>query len=263
MGKDKRIADFPGISQANVVALSRIGLLTATDLLNADYERLAVVLDDFDEAARLVREARKAGDVRKAKEATPPPPVPLASHPASAPAQRSTIRIGTSGSGSRTKNQSAAGAGVVGQALTLAATGIQDGPDWRASLSRQLHAVRLLLDNEGTPQEISAALLLDAIESSTGSDAGRLGAELEALLEECIALRAVPALPSGKLPRYYLEMAAKATLSARRVCAAALLASGLNRPDRAELLAEALLAGESDPIVNSLGGPMETVRDAA
>jgi hypothetical protein len=265
MAKDKRIAEFPGISQSAIVALSRIGILTASDLINADYERVAVVLDDFNEAARLVREARKFLEARaKAKEAPTPPAPPAPQHIASSPvasAPRSSIRIGSSGSGPRHKSQPQQSTAVVGQALSLAAGAIQDNADWRQDLLRRLDGVRALLEHDAKPVEVAAVLLLEGVEAGT-VEAGQLGGELETLIEECVSLRAVPTLPSGKVPKYYTEMAAKASDSARRVCAALLTAAG-GGGDGAERLAEALLAGEPDPVVDRVEALFGRGRQAA
>ncbi len=261
MAKDKRIADLPGISQAAIVALSRIGLLTATDLVNADFDRIAVVLEDFNEADRLVREARKTADLRKGKEA-PTTPGPLSS--VSVPTPRTAVRVGTSGAGSRNqKNQSAASASVVGNALTLAATSMHEGADWRATLLRRMESARFILEYDGSANEVAAVLLLEAAESEALGDEARLGPELDSLLEECISLRAVPTLPSGRPPRYYLEMAAKASLAARRVCAADLLSGGMAESDRLPLLIEALLEGEGDELVARLTETPDGRRKAA
>lgn len=61
MAKDKRINDIPGISGAAIVQLTRIGIETIHDLLHADFDRVAYVLEDYKEATRLITEAQKVG----------------------------------------------------------------------------------------------------------------------------------------------------------------------------------------------------------
>jgi hypothetical protein len=69
-------------------------------------------------------------------------------------------------------------------------------------------------------------------------------------------------LPTGALPRYSLQMAAAASLPARRVCAVELLAGGDDR-GRADLLAAALLEGEEDSLVSRVADLPSVVRRAA
>src|SRR5262249_30514401 len=55
--------------------------------------------------------------------------------------------------------------------------------------------------------------------------APRFGQAVESLLDDCTALRAVPMLPSGKPPRYYMDMARESSRESRRICAAHLIAA--------------------------------------
>jgi hypothetical protein len=141
-----------------------------------------------------------------------------------------------------------------------------DGPEGRITLERRLASVGALLAYESTQLEILAALLLEQAEAGKLSEiAEAVPEELESLLEECISLRAVPTLPSGKLPKYYMEMAAAASQSARRVCAALLLAGrhhGSPHP-RDAMLANALATGDDDPLVADVVGEGHSGRDAA
>jgi hypothetical protein len=264
MAKDKRIAELPGISSSAMVALSRLGLLTCSDLLNAEFDQVAVVLDDFNEATRLLREARKFADTKKERNApSQSTPSPLANGNAQV-AQRTPMRVGTSApSGGKMNKAHSSGANVVGKALTMAATKIDEAGEWRSDLQRRLGAVQVLLEHEGTPLEVAGALLLQPAESGElGRDGVNLGDELDQLIEECISLRAVPLLPSGRMPRYYLEMAKSVSLTARRVCAAVLLSGGESQ-DRAALLGEALLAGEQDELVEKVDRFIDAARRAA
>lgn len=275
MAKDKRIADLPGISQANIVALSRMGLLTATDLINADFDRISVVIEDFNEAARLVKEARRSSEPRKKNEAPASPaspgtiaiPVPRTAARSSTPVagQRpsSTMRTNhTSQTNHSGQSNQSGPAGALSRALAIAAGSVGEGPDWKRHLSRRLEAARLLLENDGSADEVAASLLLEGYENGSLREDDSLGQELSSLLEECVALRAVPVLPTGALPRYYLQMASAASTAARRVCAAELLAGGDDR-GRADLLAAALLEGEEDPLVSRVADLPKTIRRAA
>ena len=52
MAKDKhRIGEIAGISPAAVVGLNRIGIVTIHDLLHAEFDRVAYIVDDYNEAA--------------------------------------------------------------------------------------------------------------------------------------------------------------------------------------------------------------------
>lgn len=57
--KEKRINELSGISGISVVQLTRIGIVTVADLLAADFDRVAYVLEDYKEATRLVAEAQR------------------------------------------------------------------------------------------------------------------------------------------------------------------------------------------------------------
>jgi hypothetical protein len=76
----------------------------------------------------------------------------------------------------------------------------------------------------------------------------------------------VPLLPSGKLPRYYIDMAKAASGAARRVCAAYLLES--DRRGQAEwharMLVQGLTAGEPEELVTLAQRTVQPVaREAA
>src|SRR4051812_4454455 len=59
MAKDKGIGELSGIAPAAVVGLTGAGIVSAGDLVAADFDRVAYIVDDYNEAARLVREAAK------------------------------------------------------------------------------------------------------------------------------------------------------------------------------------------------------------
>src|ERR1043165_6442236 len=59
MAKDKKINDLPGISQAALMGLNRSGIVTVNDLVAAEFDKVAYLLEDDNEAARLLKEARR------------------------------------------------------------------------------------------------------------------------------------------------------------------------------------------------------------
>jgi hypothetical protein len=129
----------------------------------------------------------------------------------------------------------------------------------------------ILAAHGGSESELAAAVLVELGEAGAVSAEeveSRCGAGLVALLEECGSLRAVPVLPSGKAPKYYLEMAAGASREARRVCAA-LLAAAADTAETAggqwhgRLLLEALESGGPDELVAVARTKMDSGRRAA
>jgi hypothetical protein len=147
------------------------------------------------------------------------------------------------------------------------------GAEARAVLARRFEVASIILSTGGSEAEIAAAVLLDAAEAGTVSPddvANRCGAPIETLIEECASLRAVPMLPTGKTPRYYLEMARGASREARRVCAVHLLlaarSGGAGLPGGqwyARILAEALEAGGPDELVSQARAEVEGMKKAA
>src|SRR5262249_22320452 len=118
------------------------------------------------------------------------------------------------------------------QAMAALAAGLSLSGDaaaeGRATLARRLSAAAMLIDDGGPQREAMACALLESAEGGNmGPDdlSARYGPGIGDLIEECTALRAVPMLPTGKAPRYYLDMARSASREARRVCAAHLLAT--------------------------------------
>ena len=271
MAKDKRIGELPGISAAAAEGLSRIGVVTIQELLAAEFDRVAYVVDDYNEAARLLREAKKlaeaGGSRRSTRNSQPEPHVPSPLSPTPAPTTTRThhLRAGTQPHPQQPSQPSAAGAGSAALAQAMAAlahslslTG-EDATRNRAVLARRMSATAVVVDDGGSESELMACALLEAVEagSMAAEDlARRFGQTVAELVEECTALRAVPMLPTGKPPRYYLEMARTATREARRVCAAHLLATLEDGPASlpggawyAQLLLEGLEAAGPDELV--------------
>ncbi len=260
MRADALINDLPGISPSAVVNLSRLGITTISDLVKADFEQVSVVLDCFNEGSRLVAEAKNflAGGSDGAPSA--------ASNWTATPAR------------SEPEPESEPSWPGVHEAMPVAAAGLNlSRPEDRGALVRRLASVTLLLEHGLGEDAVVASLFLEAVESGSeeaNQTIGRLGPGAAALLEECVQLRAIPMSPSGRLPRHYLEMAAKASRGARQVCAAhqlVLLRSAFDQPGRASgvladgpavvwysrLLAEALAAGGKDGLVGRLMSTVE------
>lgn len=275
MAKDKRISELPGISDSAVVGLNRIGVLTAQDLLAADFDRVAYIVDDYNEAARLVREARKIATGehstrRGVKHPEAVVPGPLTGTVAPSP------RAKTGPALAPTVSPAPQGAeAMIGAALWLAARGLAlAGPEaaaGRAALGRRLNIAGLLLEHGAGEAEVATAVILEPAEAGLvppDEIGSRFGVVVEQLLEECAGLRAVPMLPSGKLPRYYLEMAKDASREAKRVCAAHVLVGmhgqgGSSAGRSAHLLVEALGAGDPDELVQRAQAALAEERRAA
>jgi hypothetical protein len=270
MPKDKKISELPGITQAAVMGLSRSGFMTVTDMVNADFDKIAYLLEDYNEATRLLKEARRIVDHQQSRrsrhhaESAPGPapeiPAPLTQRVVSdhvpeaervrpEPARPSKpLRI-PAPPPSESPFQ---------QALSFATRGLNiDEPAGRNAAAKRLSVAGLLLRYGASDSDIIAALILEPAESgaiSADDAAARFGPKVERILEECASLRAVPLLPSGKLPRYYLDMARSASLSARRVCAAFVpylseAPNGVSPQLYARLLCEAVEAGGPDELI--------------
>jgi len=302
MAKDKKISDLPGITQAAVMGLSRSGIVTINDLVAAEFDKVAYLLEDYNEATRLVTEARRIAEHQNSRRSRggpqsgqgqqptqPPPEIPApltqrivsdTSSPEPTPhrpmepgrfARPQLLRI--------PPPPAPSGDSPLQLAMAIATRGLNlsDSPgvghdESRAILAKRLSVAGLLLRYGASGADVIAALVLEPAESGAiGADevASRFGPKVERTLEECASLRAVPMLPSGKLPRYYLDMARAAPLSARRVCAAFLPylnegPHGVSASAYARLLCEALEAGGHDELIAACRNAMESgIRAAA
>lgn len=271
------ITELPNISNVAVVALNRLGIVTISELLAADYDRVSVVLESFDEATRLIKDAKAR---LRSEGGTPPRKVDkrTSTHSSSQPPPPPATQ------GFPSPNE-----GALSRAFAYATRGLLiagDDPGHRAALSRRLAVATLLLAQNAGEDETIAGLLLEPAEA--GADprelAGNFGPGVGQILEECAGLRAVPVSPSGQLPRYYLDMARGASRSSRRVCAADLLCrvrataenpaaaarawggmfdSPTAAARYAAILGEALESGGPDPIVAQLRPAIERLRRSA
>lgn len=304
MAKDKKINELPGITQAAVMGLNRSGIVTLTDLVAAEFDKVAYLLEDYNEATRLVTEARRMVEQQQHKRGRhaanspapqPPPeiPAPLAQKVIDSEEQRAhesrdrqdsrearlhESREARANDPTRfarpqllripapppndTPFQHALAVATRGMSITES-TGNDES---RALLAKRLSVAGLLLRYGASGHDVIAALILEPAESgqiSADEVAQRFGPKVERTLEECASLRAVPMLPSGKLPRYYLDMARAAPLSARRVCAAFLPYMtdghhGVSATAYARLLCEALEAGGHDELIAACRSAMES-----
>jgi hypothetical protein len=290
MAKDKRIGELPGISAAAVVGLNRVGVVSMHDLLAAEFDRVAYVVDDYNEAARLVKEAKRLCEPGK-RSREPQVPSPLSPTPAPSNTRahhRATTNtmnaplVATPPAASSPPAATPAPehhttSATLAQALASLAQGLSLSGDLadqsRATLARRMAAAAALLAHGGTEPELTACALLEAVESGAlppENIAPRYGQTVDHLLEECTALRAVPMLPTGKPPRYYMDMAKNASRSSRRVCAAHVLAM-FNSPGaapggnwHARMLLEGLEAAGPDDLVRGAREAASTpVRQAA
>jgi hypothetical protein len=264
MTKDKRLAELPQISPAAVVALERVGCLSCSDLVGADFERIAFVLDDYNEATRLVREARRAcgigiGATRESGDPAPPGPLTGA---VGTRMPRTTSR----GAAPPAPARSYGGESMdLNSALGMLALGLNtNGGLDREGLKRRLMAMLVMLDRDASEVELLAASLLDPVECGTLQEADvqqQFGKTIAALVDDCLQLRAIPVLPSGRLPRAYLDRSRAAPREARRVCAAhltALASAGGCEDDRyMRLHLDALRAGDDEEMVNAAAQAVE------
>lgn len=300
MAKDKKINDLPGISQAALMGLNRSGIVTMNDLVAAEFDKVAYLLEDYNEAARLLKEARRLveqqGNSRKsrnqqdsaASQAPSEIPAPLAQKVVSEHAPNGNAptiespRFGIESSRIGKPQLTRIPApppsdNSLQQAMTVATKGLylgeqqRAGEEGRAILARRLSVAGLLLRHGASEAEVIAGLILEPAESGSISadDAShRFGPRVERILEECASLRAVPMLPSGKLPRYYLDMARTASVPARRVCAAYVPyvtegPHGVSGSTYASLLCEALEAGGPDELIAACRAALESGHRAA
>ena len=285
MSKDIPISELPGATPSASVQLNRIGVATASDLLKADYEQVSVLLDSFQEADRLLEEARKLvpaepvqqprrqpraprGHRQSRPEAAPPPPAPpIPSAPSSLIEQPREAPVASTDAAAPASDLPQAGR--VEDALAVAARGVNlMEASGRSLLGRRLAAAAVMLAHASEEREIVAALLVEPHEAgaiSVEEASERFGARVASALDEAAYLRAVPMSPSGRTPKVYLDMAAKSSAMARRAVAALQLASlevdtaGSATPGwYLSTLADALAAAGDDPLVRRLKSQIAT-----
>jgi hypothetical protein len=265
MAKDKRLSELPGISSASVVALERVGYLNCSDLVNADFHRVAYILDDYTEATRIVREARRAcGTATDSQGGDPSPPGPLSST-----VEASAPREGRKAQSPVPKSNATS---LLERSLSQlgAVASIGAGELDRGLLRRRLAALLMLLEHNASEAEAAAAIMLEPVENGDieQSELQRLfGQGISDMVDECMMLRAIPMLPSGKLPPIYLNSARTSSREARRICAAhlAALADTGALPDQnyLRLHVQALQAAGADELVDAAAVVVWPARQAA
>jgi predicted flap endonuclease-1-like 5' DNA nuclease len=223
------IAELAGVGAPVVMCLNRVGINTVADLLKANPDEVAYLLDSYDEAERVLRAARKhAADAAEASE-------PAAEHDddeADAPAVIHSYADETSDELPALREHPAMETDALtglGAALSLVASQIgETGPG--LGLCERLGAVALVLEHGGSASEAIAAVLHDAVLSpgwtmSAADARARFGDQVGDLVAECARIQGVPLSPIGRPQALYVEMVSRITPSARRVCAAQALAS--------------------------------------
>lgn len=262
MAKDRRLSELPGISPASVVALERVGFLSCNDLVAADFDRVAYVLDDYTEATRLLREARRICGGGGKESNDPLPPGPLGSSVGIRMPRNMSKTAGSTPTDGAPMDLSS----VMGTlALGLNAAEVED----RENLKRRLLAMAWLLEQKVGEPELLAASMIEAVEAGvldTSEVTQQFGKPIAKLIDQCTTLRALPVLPSGKLPKSFFDNAKSAPREARHVCAAHVIAqaaSGGSDGHYLNLHLQALQAGPADDIVEAAAAAVQSGRKAA
>ncbi len=201
------IATLSGISPSDVVALNRVGIISVSDLLGSDFDRVAYLLDSYDNAEILFREAMSfakqfKGTSPRTASVKPAEDGPHEAAPASASAGE-----------------------VVSLALSEAARLENVEGDAVGALARLARRTELAASlGDRTPEVLAAALLHDAAErpdwpARRGELASKFGAGFGAIVEQCASLRVVPLSPAGGPGKSYLALMEGASAPARLVCA--------------------------------------------
>jgi hypothetical protein len=278
------ISVIPGISASAVVQLNRMGITTIADLLAADYEQVAVLMDCFDDAAKVIKEAKKMveGEAKPSgKSSRVQGAEAKFSTDLKAPVQARPPSAGYPGPKAGSKSHQAhhtdapasGGSDLFERALRLTRELDQTSEPRRGVMARRLGVASRVLSSPGMDQEPVVAVLVESLENGSITPemlVREFGPEIARVADEAMAIRAVPVSPSGKLPKYYLEMAAKASNAARRVCAGYQLwwmdQPASNAPSAspwyAKLVMEALEQGDPDPVVSAFADRLRRARAA-
>ncbi|MCA9277827.1 MAG: hypothetical protein KDA34_01870 [Phycisphaerales bacterium] len=234
-----RLDAIEGFSQQWAVALGRTGICTVSDVLAADPDTLAYMLDGYEnaeQAIKLVKAHAKYLQTRlESRNETPYEPrhagasirpaavssqhksttSEAASHPADA---RKEKRMQTLSHTSNELNF----AGVLG---ALAVSSVQEQKQqWLC----RLDAMRLLVEHGGSEAQIGALLALDPFTPADESLRAKVEAEggsyMKQLLEQCERVLAISIGPDGSVASGHSRRVAQAPGDARRVCAVLALA---------------------------------------
>lgn len=209
------VAQLPGISAAFAVALNRVGIISIADLLAADFDRIAYIVDSYDHAETLVREAMAFAKKHA-------PPLPRAS---------GSEAYGVAGSGALPAAGPVGRGASVAEAIAEACRVEEVGEAPGAGLSRLARRLDLAARmGEATPSVLAAAILHDVAErpdwpARRGEYGARFGVDFVQAVEQCASLRIVPLSPAGGPGRSYMGLMESCTRSARLICAGVTLAA--------------------------------------
>lgn len=230
-----RLDAIEGLSQQWALALERTGVSTIGDVLAADPDTLAYMLDGYENAEQVVKlvrahakylEARlESRNERAGSGATAPP--------ASSPQTGTQSRTSTPASSPKTCSDPRAGTpsdahtdlhfGAVLGALALASVQEQKH-QWLC----RLDAMRALIDHGGSEAQVAALLALDPCTPASEEIRGHVeregGAYMKQLLEQCERVLAVAIGPDGSVASGHARRVAQASTDARRVCTVLALA---------------------------------------
>jgi hypothetical protein len=245
------ITELKGISPAAVVSLNRIGIVTLQDLLEADFDRIAYLLDSYDEAESLIRHAMSAVGGMPSRRTRPRPQETLEEPPEPQriePAHVEPARIG-SRAGSPAERRPATpptppahvpptarapapvGTGTdlsrLGAALAAAirahASEIEDG----LCLPRLMHrlgAASLAMEHGADEDHAIAAMLYAEADADSPDPLVHIrrdfGEPVAEIIERVAELRVVPMSPSGSPPPAYLAAVRASSPAVRTVLTA-------------------------------------------
>jgi hypothetical protein len=220
------IAELAGVGQPAVMCQNRVGVNTVGDLLRANPDEVAYLLDSYEEAERVLRAARKhvaEAGLDPASEASAPDPSPtpsfryVAAEEAPAPAP--------------TEDEAAQPPALhsLGAALSLVTAQVGES-GLGLGLCERLSAVALVLEHGGSPEQAAAAALHDAVlnpgwSMNAAEAREKFGDEVGDIVNDCARIQGVPLSPMGRPQAVYVEMVERVSPGARRVAAAQALAA--------------------------------------
>lgn len=230
------IAELAGVGQPAVMCLNRVGINSVADLLRANPDEVAYLLDSYEEAERVLRSARKHAADNPADLTTEPsaPAAPAGLPTETAPppsfryvaAEETPALVEAEPVDEELDEPTLNG---LGAALSVVAAQVgESGPG--LGLCERLSAVALVLEHGGSPTEATAAALHDAVLSPGWSMSpvearARFGDAVGEIVNDCARIQGVPLSPMGRPQGVYVEMVARIGPSARRVAAAQALAA--------------------------------------
>jgi hypothetical protein len=202
------IRELSGISQSAVLALQRAGIVTVGDLIKADANEVAYLVESYDDAETLLRLAQKLSKGKPEMNTQPEPPQKAAARPK--PRQQAP-------------KSAPAGPSALSEAMALvSAEDLFADDEARLGLACRLESVSVAL-REGTSEaEAVVALLQDAIvgppcDLGRSAVLDRFGEEVGELFEECAQIQGVPVSPLGRASEVYRDRIQQASASARLV----------------------------------------------